>query len=79
MRRQGAGSAGLAWAAATLILACAAQAAGATELPRGEPPQPAAKRINVADLGARLADDDFDDTPAVNAAIKAATIGGWSM
>ena len=45
---------------------------GAVELPRGEPPQPAAKRVNVADFGAHLADDDQDDTPAVNAALKAA-------
>lgn len=42
------------------------------ELPRGEPPQPAADRVNVADFGARPADDEHDDTPAVNAAIKAA-------
>jgi len=51
---------------------CRAPIARAVELPRGEPPQPAAKRINVADFGAHPADDDFDDTAAVNAAIKAA-------
>jgi hypothetical protein len=48
-------------------------AVGDPELPRGEPPLPAAKRINVADFGAHLEDDERDDTPAVNAAIKAAT------
>jgi hypothetical protein len=51
----------------------AAPAAGDPDLPRGEPPQPAAKRINVVDFGARPADDEHDDTPAVSAAIKAAT------
>ncbi len=47
--------------------------AGDPELPRGEPPVPSARRINVAEFGADLADGDHDDTPAVNAAIKAAS------
>lgn len=58
-----------------VFLILAALAAGGPELPRGEPPLPAAKRINVAEFGANLADDDRDDTPAVSAAIKAATNG----
>lgn len=52
-----------------LLLAAGLQG---VELPRGEPPVPAARRVNVADFGARLEDDDRDDTPAVSAAIKAA-------
>lgn len=44
----------------------------AVDLPEGEPPQSAAKRVNVATFGAHLADDEQDDTPAVNAALKAA-------
>lgn len=51
-----------AWALATL----------AVDLPQGPPPQPGEKRIDVAQFGANLADDEKDDTPAVNKAIKAA-------
>jgi len=40
--------------------------------PRGEPPQPSRKRVNVAQFGANPADDEYDDTLAVNAAIKVA-------
>ena len=57
---------------AGFLVACTRSATRATELPRGEPPQPAPKRLNVAEFGAHLADDDHDDTAAVNAAIKAA-------
>lgn len=46
--------------------------ASGAELPPGEAPQPAAKRINVAEHGADLADSDHDDTAAVSAALKAA-------
>lgn len=60
-------------ATSLLVLAAALPAIAAVELPCGDPPQPAGRRINVADFGASLADDDRDDTPAVNAAIKAAT------
>lgn len=56
-----------------IAMAAGLAATGQPELPRGEPPQPAARRINVAEFGAVLADDARDDTPAVNAAIKAAT------
>ena len=56
-----------------IVLAAALPAIAAVELPRGDPPRPAARRINVADFGASLADDERDDTPAVSAAIKAAT------
>jgi len=56
-----------------VVLTAALPAIAAVELPRGDPPKPAARRINVADFGACLADDEHDDTPAVTAAIKAAT------
>ena len=46
---------------------------GGPELPQGDPPRPAAKRINVAEFGARLEDDGHDDTAAVSAAVKAAS------
>ena len=60
--------------ATTLMVRTAAlPAIAVVELPRDDPPQPAARRINVADFGASLADDECDDTPAVSAAIKAAT------
>jgi hypothetical protein len=54
------------WVAATV---------GATELPRGIPPEPPDRRINVADFGAHLTDDDCEDTTAVNAAIRTVTNG----
>lgn len=57
---------------AGFLFGCVQVARGAPELPRGEPPQPAAKWINVADFGAHPADDEQDDTPAINAAIQAA-------
>ncbi|MHB8953588.1 MAG: glycosyl hydrolase family 28-related protein [Pirellulaceae bacterium] len=57
----------------SLTIGAMTVAVGATELPHGDPPQPASRRINVADFGAHLSDDDHDDTPAVNAAIKAVT------
>lgn len=56
-----------------IVLTAALPVIAAVELPRGDPPQPAARRINVADFGASLADDERDDTPAVSAAIRAAT------
>lgn len=55
-----------------LLLALACLNPRGVDIPQGDPPQPAAKRINVADFGARPADDDHDDTPAVSAAVKAA-------
>ena len=61
------------FATSFLVLTAALPAFAAVELPRGDPPQPAARRINVADFGPSLADDEHDDTPAVSAAIKAAT------
>jgi len=62
------------WLLASLLCGWARPAVAA-ELPRGEAPQPAAKRINVADFGAHTADDDHDDTPAFNLALKAAGNG----
>ena len=58
--------------AGVMIAAVVLGTAQAVELPRGEPPQPAATRINVADFGANLADDEHDDTAAVSKAVKAA-------
>lgn len=55
---------------ACILLAFLTQ--GGPELPQGDPPQPAEKRISVLDFGARPEDDDHDDTPAVSAAVKAA-------
>jgi hypothetical protein len=43
------------------------------KLPQGEPPQPVGPRINVAEYGADLRDNDHDDTAALNAALTAAT------
>jgi hypothetical protein len=57
---------------ALAVSAVAAPGPPGAEMPRGEAPLPAERRINVADFGARLDDDDHDDTPAVNAAIRAA-------
>ena len=65
----------LALLAAGILAPGAAPAPRGPELPRGDPPQPADQRINVADFGVHLTDDDHDDTTAVNAAIKAVTNG----
>jgi hypothetical protein len=56
----------------SIICFSTCQAVAAVELPRGEPPTPALKKINVADFGAVLADDEHDDTESVNKAIRAA-------
>ena len=56
-----------------LLAALFLSPSGGPELPQGDPPQPAAKRINVLDFGAHPEDDDRDDTAAVSAAIKAAS------
>ena len=58
--------------AAGILAAGAAPAPRGPELPRGDPPRPAEKRINVAEHGADLVDNDHDDTAAVSAAVAAA-------